>query len=122
MAKMFGYRWADGNWYHAPEPGTRQAIQPEPKREWVRRGFFKDFKRMSRHDVALKASNARMWLEYILRQPMLAREVLQLAKLEGISQRGLRRAKRHLRIKSIRAGGKGTGRRNPWIWQTPVSN
>ena len=117
---MFPYRWSDGNWYNAPEPGTRQAVQP--KKPWIKRGFFNDTRRMSRHLVRLKAEAARNWLFATLYDgPLPATEVLRLAKAEGINQRGLRRAKRHLRIKSLRAGGKGTGRRNPWIWQA-VSN
>jgi hypothetical protein len=78
---------------------------------------------MSRGEVALKASNARMWLEYTLHAgPIPAKEVLRLAKLEGIPLKGLYRAKRHHKVKSLRAGGKGTGRRNPWIWLPPVSD
>jgi hypothetical protein len=122
---MFGWKWtSDGQWHSEPEPRPGEtAVQlPPAKREWVKRGFFND-KPMPRHEVALKASNARMWLENILYDgPMGASEVLRLAKAERIPERALRRAKRHLKVKSLRRGGKGTGRRNPWIWQTPVSD
>src|SRR5262245_47019354 len=94
---------------------------PQPKREWVKRGFFKG-KPMSRRDVAMKASNARLWLEYTLREPMPAREVLRLAKLEGLSEWGVRRAKKRLRIKTVKTGGRYRGYGAQWIWQVPVSN
>lgn len=100
-----------------------RAESSEPKRKpWTRRGFFKNYKPMSRREVAMKANNARMWLEYTLRKPMLAREVLKLAAQEGLSEAGVRRAKRHHGIKTIRAGGKGSGRRNPWVWMFPEAD
>src|SRR5262245_33416049 len=76
----------------------------KPKKEWVRRGFFKD-KPMPRHVVKLKAESARLWLRATLREPMPAHEVLELARLEGFSEWGVRRAKKHLRVKTVKTGG-----------------
>ena len=43
------------------------------------------------------------WLENLLRDgPMAAREVLDIARIKGISETTLRRAKRQLRVKSIK--------------------
>lgn len=142
MAKvMFPYKWTDGTWRDGPEPTWSDTFsrgapqpdsspepcytfvepQPEPD-EWRRQGFFKDDKPMPRHEVALKASNARLWLETLLfHGPVLARLVLKLAREEGFSECALRRAKKRHGIKSKRMGGKGTGRQNPWIWQMPVA-
>lgn len=102
------------------EERFRQRQAEKAAKQWKPTGFFKDIWPMSRHEVARKASNTRMWLEYILHDgPKPAKEVLRLAKLEGFSEWGVRRAKRHHGIKSTRSGGKGTGRRNPWLWQFP---
>lgn len=115
---MFPYLWSDGEWYDGPEPGPD--LQPPTRRQWVRRGFFEDGKPISRREVSIKASNARLWLEYTLSSgPKPATEVYRLAKLEGISPRGLRRAKKHHKVKSVRGSGKGTGRRNGWTWHFP---
>jgi hypothetical protein len=77
---------------------------------------------MSRRIVELKAENARNWLELTLREPMPAREVLQLAKLEGLSEWGIRRANKFLRVKTVKVGGRRQGWGAQWIWQFPVSN
>jgi hypothetical protein len=72
------------------------AVESKRKSEWQRRGFFKDGKPMLRREVALRASNTRLWLEFLLHAgPLPSREVYRLAKLEGISARGVRRAKRY---------------------------
>src|SRR5262245_3389966 len=64
---MFPFNHSNGQWYESPEPRPRQpTIQPQLKREWVRRGFFRDSKPMSRREVALRAANARSWLEFVL--------------------------------------------------------
>jgi hypothetical protein len=53
------------------------AVEPGRRREWVRRRFFRTQSRpMSRREVALKVSNARLWLEVILHAgPLPSREV-----------------------------------------------
>jgi len=91
---MFPFLWSDGSWRAEREPREQPtAVQPKPKKQWQPQGFFKHRKQMSRHDVALKASNARMWLEYTLHaSPLPAVEVYRLAELEGLTPRGLRRA------------------------------
>lgn len=122
---MFPYRWSDGQWYNSPEPREQPAgIQPKPKKQWTPRGFFKHHKPMSRREVATRASNTRLWLEYTLSAgPKPATQILRLARAEGINEWSLRRAKKFHRVRSVRTGGKGTGRRNGWIWlfPTPVS-
>jgi hypothetical protein len=111
---MFGWKWSDGTWRNGPEP--KEQLQPKPKQP--PRGFFKYSKPMSRREVALKAGNARMWLEYVLHAgPKPAKEILRLARLERIPQTGLYRAKRYLRIKSVRTGGLAS--RGKWLWQFP---
>jgi len=99
---MFPYLTKDV-WSWTPEPEEQirleQLAQAQPKRksEWVWRGFFRTQSGpMSRREVELKASSARLWLETILLDgPRPAKEVLQLAKLEGFSEWGVRRAKKH---------------------------
>jgi len=115
---MFPFKHSDGQWYDSPESRPQHAIQP--KRQWTPTGFFKH-RRMSRHEVAMKASNARMWLETLLFDgPLPATEVLHLAKLEGFSEWGIRRAKKHLRIRTIKTGGRYRGYGAQWIWQFPI--
>jgi hypothetical protein len=91
------------------------------RKAWVKRGFFKDCKPMPRRQAALKAQNARLWLETTLHNgPLPAREVLQLAKLEGFSEWGVRRAKKYLRVKTVKTGGRQRGWGARWMWQ-PVA-
>jgi hypothetical protein len=118
---MFGWKWSDGAWRNTPEP-KEQPTRIQPKLKQPPRGFFKHSEPMSRREVALKASNARLWLEYTLREPMPAREVIRLAKLEGLSEGGVRRAKKRLRVKTVKTGGRYRGYGAQWIWQPPVSN
>ena len=98
-----------------------EKFQPQ---QWTRRGFFKD-KPIPRSEVALKASNARLWLETLLYDgPKPAREIIQAAKQDGICEPSLRRAKRYHRIKSVKRGGRQGGYGAVWLWifSTPVSN
>lgn len=119
---MFGWLWSDGKLYDAPEPKPQHAtaqLQPKPRQPWTRRGAFTT-RPMSPHHTRIRCEETRDWLYFLLRAgPKPAKEVYRLAKLEGLSAMGVRRAKRHYAIKSIRAGGKGTGRRNPWFWHFP---
>lgn len=86
---------------------ARRARDEELQRKLASKpqGFFNQ-RPMSRRDVMLKAECARLWLETTLREPMPARQVFELARLEGIPSRGARRAKRHPRIKFVKTGGK----------------
>ena len=115
---VFPFKWSDGTWRDGPEPGS----QPEPRKPWTPTGFFKHYKRMSRREVAMKASNARMWLEYTLREPTPASEILRLARQDGINEWSLRRAKRHHKIRSVKRGGRQCGYGAIWFWQPNVSN
>jgi hypothetical protein len=73
---------------------------------------------MAPRERQLKASDARLWLQCILHEgPMPAGEILELAKLEGIPERGLYRAKRHLKVASVKTGGGYQGRGARWMWK-----
>jgi hypothetical protein len=102
---------------------SAESSQAEPARKpWARRGFFKDSKRMARRQVALKAQNARLWLQVLLHDgPKPATEVLRLARLEGVPESGLWRAKYHYGVKSVKRGGRQGGYGAVWYWQFPVS-
>lgn len=121
---MFGYRWADGSWHAEPEPRPEQEAKPSPKPKPAKRGFFKDGPDAARQAALARdnrAYNYRVWLERTFTEPTPARIVLELGKRQGFSVWGLRLARIRLGVKTIRAGGKGTGRRNPWLWQFPVA-
>src|SRR5882672_8838554 len=60
---------------------------------------------MTPGERSLRADTTRLWLRAMLEQPTPARTILQLAKQERISLRGLRRAKRRLKVVSVRTGG-----------------
>jgi len=99
------------------ELARRGRTETESKRKsWVWRGFFAYSRPMPRSEVKLRAESARTWLEFTLREPMPAREVLRLAKLEGLSEWGVRRAKKHLRIKAVKVGGRRQGWASTWFW------
>jgi hypothetical protein len=74
---------------------------------------------MSRRVVRLKAESARLWLESILIEPMPARTVLQHAQAEGLSLKGLKWAKKRLKVKSVKTGGGRQGWGAVWMWQVP---
>jgi hypothetical protein len=94
----------------------------KPKKEWVRRGCFKQ-KPMPPKERMLRANSARLWLSSVLHAgPLPAREVLQRAKLEGFSEWGVRRAKAHLGVKTVKVGGTYRGWGAQWVWQISVSN
>jgi len=69
----------------------------------------------------LRAENTRLWLLATLTQPTPAREIFNQAKLEGIPVKGLKRAKKRLKVRSVKTGGKQHGWGAQWIWQVPVS-
>lgn len=115
---MFPYL-VDGKWSATPAPKEQPAaVEPKRRREWVKRGFFKHHKPMPRREVATRANNARMWLEYVLHAgPKPATEILRLAQQDGVPQRAVRRAKRFHKIVSLRVGG--IAWRGKWVWQFP---
>jgi hypothetical protein len=98
----------------------RREVQASNPKQWTPRGFFRTRSRpMSRREVALKASNARLWLEAILNAgPRPAVEILRLAKLEGFSECGVRRAKKRLGVKTVKTGGRQHGYGAKWMWQS----
>src|SRR5262245_28209316 len=123
---MFGWIWSDGTYRDAPEPRERPATtEPKPKKPWKPTGFFKDGPDAPRQAALIRNSQAylyRAWLQCTFTKPTPARIVIEQAKRQGFSIWGLRRARIRLGVKTARAGGKGTGRRNPWIWLFPVAN
>jgi hypothetical protein len=106
----------------SPEPGGVRApwaaVALEPPKQWKRQGCFKSDP-LPRRVVKQKAEHTRNWLRATLREPMPAREVLRLAKLDGLNEWSLRRAKRHLKIAAVRTGG--IARAGRWLWQFPAS-
>jgi hypothetical protein len=74
---------------------------------------------MTPEERRLRRDGTRLWLEFTLREPMPAREVFRLGALEGIPVKGLKRAKRHLRVKSVKVGGRRQGWGAVWMWQCP---
>jgi hypothetical protein len=107
-----------------PEPASVRAqstaIEPEPAKQWTRRGCFKQAP-MTPRERKLKANSTRLWLQATLHAgPRAAVEVLQLARLEGVSIRGLRRAKRRLGVQSVKRGGQRQGWGATLVWQFPA--
>jgi hypothetical protein len=97
----------------------RQSLQVEaPGLEERRpRGFFADAEPMTAEERRERMTFARAWLEWVLGSgPLPAREVLRLARLEAIPERGLRRAKKFLGVRSCKFGGKQGGRGAVWVW------
>lgn len=104
---MFGWKWSDGKWYDAPEPGS----QPGQVRH-TRRGTFTT-RPLSPYETQTRRDETRQWLITLLRKPRPAAEVWERARRKGIPVMPLKRAKRHFKIKSYRVGGFRTG---CWIW------
>jgi hypothetical protein len=89
--------------------------------QWVRRGCFLN-PPMRPRDRKVRTNWARAWLAGALcRGPKPAAEVFRLAKLEGIPIKGLKRAKRYYKVKSVKTGGRRQGWGAQWIWHFPVS-
>lgn len=121
---MFGWQWSDGKWYDGPEPKPQHASQPQPKprRPWTRPGAFKT-RPMSPDDTRNRCEENRDWLYFLLRRgPLPAVQVYRLAKAQGISAMGVRRAKKYHGIKTVKVGGRRGGYGARWIWHFPVSD
>src|SRR5262245_61362022 len=119
---MFPFRHADGQWYDSPEPRQQQpAIQPQPKKPWVKRGFFKERNPQQAAQLGRTATfMVRTWLQTALSSsPLPANTVLRLAREQGINEWALRRAKRHYGIQSVKVGGYRQGWGATWVWQLP---
>jgi hypothetical protein len=101
-------------------PVFAQQAAIEQNREWVRRGFFKD-KPMRPGQRQDRANATRNWLFTLLYRagPVPAKEVYRQAAEWGIPARGVRRAKRHQRIKSVKRGGRQHGYGSTWYWELP---
>jgi hypothetical protein len=95
------------------------AVESKRKSEWVRRGAFKT-RPMSPRETRIRCESTRLWLySLLLRGPRPAAEVYRLARAEGISAMGVRRAKRYHGIRTIKTGGKRQGWGSKWIWSFP---
>src|SRR5262245_38547146 len=105
---MFPYKWSDGTWRDGPE--TQQ--QPLQVRH-INPGVFTE-RPLSPSETRARCNETRQWLITLLRKPTPASQVWALAKRKGISDKPLRRAKRHFKIKSYRVGGYGG--KGCWIW------
>ena len=55
---------------------------------------------------------ARSWLKATLSEPIAASKVLKSAKVDGISERTLRRAKKEMKVESVQFAGE-------WVWALP---
>lgn len=106
----------------AASESTPIEAQPTGAPSWVRRGAFKT-RPLSQRETKLRANGTRLWLESLLvGGPRPAAEVYRLARAEGISRMGVRRAKKHFGVKSVKTGGMYRGFGVQWIWYFPVSN
>jgi hypothetical protein len=107
---------------HKPLMRNRFEIEFEKGAEERRpRGFFAE-EPLEPSERRERMMFARAWLDWILSKgPRPAREVLSLAKLEGIPVRGLRRAKKFLGVRSYKFGGKQGGHGAVWVWFAAVS-
>lgn len=124
MGIMYGWKWADGVWRTAPELGPEQEAKPLPKPKPKPQGFLKGGPDAARQAALARDNRAYhylVWLDRTFTEPTPARIVLELGKRQGFSVWGLRLARIRLGVRVVRAGGKGTGRRNPWLWQFPVA-
>jgi len=119
---MYGWRWSNGEWRDGPEPREQEqpaTIEQKPRKRRTRTCFTQP--PMPPRERKLRADNARLWLETALHAgPRPAAEIFTLARLEGVPVKGLKRAKRHLRIKSVKIGGGYRGWGAKWIWQFPA--
>jgi hypothetical protein len=95
------------------------AIESEPKEARKARGFFRTGQ-LSRDLVALKATNARRWLANLLTDhgPTPVSAILLLGAHNGHSADSLRRARKHHKIQTFRAGG--IAGRGFWLWRLPM--
>lgn len=93
-----------------------------PQETWVRQGFFKDGPQAARRAAMARngrTRNYREWLETALSEPRPAAEVFMLAAAEGIPVKGLKRAKKRLKVVSVRTGGLAW--RGSWVWRFPAA-
>lgn len=120
---MYGWTWTDGTYRDGPEPRPEQPGQLQQRRQpWTRRGAFTT-RPMSPRDTRNRCDDTRLWLYSLLRSgPRPATEVYRLAKLEGLSVMGVRRAKRHYGIKSLKTGGTQGGYGAKWIWRMSTAD
>ncbi len=99
-------------------PAFAQAIETNRAKKWKPQGCFKQ-RPMTPRERQLKASNSRLWLEFMLcKGPLPAREILQQAKLDGLNEWSLRRAKKRHGVTAVRVGGLAW--RGHWVWQFPA--
>lgn len=117
---MFPFKWSDGTWRNGPEPREQSNnVTLKPRQPWTRRGAFTT-RPMSPYRTRLRCEETRDWLYFLLRTgPKPAKEVYRLAKAEGLSVMGVRRAKRHHGIRTIKTGGRQHGYGAQWIWHFP---
>jgi hypothetical protein len=91
-------------------PATKSEAR---RRAWKRQGFFKA--PISGEEAQRQARTSREFLRRILADgPRPSREVIELARAEGINEWSLRRAKRRLKIRAVKESFS-----SGWVW-TPV--
>jgi hypothetical protein len=119
---MFPYKTKDGQWSDTPEPREIPCAvsqQAKPVKEWVWRGFFLQ-KPVKPYQRQTRTNATRDWLFLLLyRGPLPAKEVYRQAAMCGVPARGVGRAKRFYKIKSIKRGGRQHGYGATWYWKLP---
>jgi hypothetical protein len=68
-----------------------------------------------------RTNATRDWLFLLLYRagPLPAKEVYRQAAIWGVPARGVRRAKRFHKIKSVKRGGRQHGYGSTWYWELP---
>jgi len=116
---MFPYRTKD-RWSDTPEPQEQvrlaQLALSESERRNRRhnpRGFFRQGEFLTPRERELRAQSAENWLTTVLYYgPVPAREIQRRIKADGQSKWGVWRAKKRLKVISVKVGGtwQGEGR------------
>jgi hypothetical protein len=105
--------------YPAYAESTR--IEPERKKPWRKTGFFNGGPNAAKYAAVARNNKTciyREWLEITLREPRPAAEVFKLAAADGIPVKGLKRAKKHHKVISVRVDGAAW--RGSWVWRFPA--
>jgi hypothetical protein len=97
-------------------------IEPERKMPWRKTGFFNGGPNAAKYAAVARDNKTRIyreWLEITLREPRPAAEVFKLAAADGIPVKGLKRAKKHHKVISVRVDGAAW--RGSWVWRFPAA-
>lgn len=118
-ARMFFDPEESQNTQHDAPLGTapRAKMFFDPEEEKARQARKRDLD-THRGWVLQRAKQTRAWLADLLKSgPLPAKKVLYLAKLAGVPERSLRRAKRRLGVVSVKQGGLNGRQGAVWFWR-----